>query len=151
VLLFACANVANLLLARGAARQREVAVRGALGAGRARVLAPVLKDGMIQDLAGLVLGFAGALLVGRVMQSRLYGSGAIDPVALGGVAAVLLIAALLACYVARSAGDQSRSDGGPRCRVTPRAGRSARAAKCIQAADTGKTLVSKGLPPYRQD
>jgi putative ABC transport system permease protein len=80
-------------------RTHEIGLRMALGAGRAQVLALILKDGMIQALAGLALGFGGAFFVGRAMQSRLYGVGAIDPLALGAVAALLLAAALLACYV----------------------------------------------------
>jgi putative ABC transport system permease protein len=80
-------------------RTHEIGLRMALGAGRAQVLALIVKDGMIQAVAGLAVGFVGAFFVGRAMQSRLYGIGAIDPVALGGVAAILLAAALLACYV----------------------------------------------------
>jgi putative ABC transport system permease protein len=98
-LLLAALGIYGVMAFEVEQRTHEIGLRMALGAGRAQVLALILKDGMIQAVAGLALGFVGAFFVGRAMQSRLYGIGAIDPVALGGVAAVLLAAALLACYV----------------------------------------------------
>ena len=63
------------------------------------ILALVLREGLLVVLAGLAVGLAGALAVGRAMQAQLYGVGSADPLVLGGVSMALMVVALIACAV----------------------------------------------------
>ena len=82
-----------------ARRTREIGLRMALGARHAQVRLQVLREGLALAAGGLLLGLAGAYLLGRAMRSTLYGTGAMSlPVVLA-AGLVLLGAALVACYL----------------------------------------------------
>jgi putative ABC transport system permease protein len=82
-----------------AQRAHEIALRMALGATRNGVVGLIIRDGVLLAAIGLGLGLIGAYFVGRAMQSLLFGVQALDFAAFLSVAAVLLAAAILACFL----------------------------------------------------
>jgi len=108
VLFAGFAGVALLLAAIGiygvmsfavAQRTHEIGLRMALGADPYQVLRLVLREGMLLAFAGLAAGLAGTYFVGRLMRTVLYHVNPMDPTAISAVTAVLLLSALLACYI----------------------------------------------------
>ena len=101
VLLIACANVANLLLARSTARRREFAIRGALGAKRIRIMRQLLTEGLLLAAGGGSLGVAVAAALNSVFVARLSNQLPradhirLDPAVLAFTAGISLLASLL--------------------------------------------------------
>jgi ABC-type antimicrobial peptide transport system permease subunit len=129
VLLVACANVANLLLVRVEGRRQELAIRTALGAGRARITAGLLFDSLILGLMGSLVGLAFAYGALRVLVAqaptglpRLHEIGIDIPVllfALGLAGFVSLIIGLIPVLKYAGAGVQSGLREGGRALSLP--------------------------------
>ena len=98
LLLIACVNVANLLIARGAARRHELAVRAALGGGRGRLMAQLLVESSLVSAAGGALGVALAWWLLRVLLALApEGTPRIETVALDAAAVLFALAAATVC------------------------------------------------------
>jgi predicted permease len=80
-------------------RTREIGIRIALGAPRSEILRMILGHGANMALVGVALGLAGALALTRLMSSLLFGVSATDPPTFLGVACLLTLVALAACYI----------------------------------------------------
>ncbi len=80
-------------------RRREIGVRQAFGASRGAIHALMLRSGLAMLLPGLALGLLGAWLLGRLLQSQLYGIGSADPLVFAAAFGVLTLIALAACFV----------------------------------------------------
>jgi predicted permease len=98
-LLLAVLGIYGVMAFSVAQRSHEIALRMALGATRYRVLILVLGEGAALAFAGSGLGLIGAYFVGRAMQSALFGVGALDSSGFALVGLILLVTALLACYL----------------------------------------------------
>jgi putative ABC transport system permease protein len=98
-LLLAAIGVYGVMAYSVSARMRELGIRIALGARKGDVLRLVLREGAMPVIAGLVLGLLAAWASLRVLQSQLYDMSATDPLTFAGMALLLALVALLACYL----------------------------------------------------
>jgi putative ABC transport system permease protein len=155
VLLVACANLANLLLARASAREREVAIRTALGAGRGRLVRQMLTESVVLSLLGGVLGLALAVVGVRALLALSAGTiPRADAVGVDGRAAVfalllslgtaVLFGLVPAVRAARGSTSDTLRDGG-RGGSERRGGGTRAALVLAQTAAAMVLLVGSGL------
>jgi putative ABC transport system permease protein len=156
VLLIACSNVSSLLLARGIARQREIAIRSAIGASRARLVAQMLAESLALSTLGGILGLA----LGRISVGVLAGlypeavpggtSLSLDWRVFSFVAAVSLGATLLcgllpALRTSRASLIQMMANGEARSGTSPGTLRAKSALAVLQVALCVVLLIGAGL------
>ena len=98
-LLLACLGIYGVVAYSVEQRRGEMAIRMALGATGAGLRTMVLRQGLAPVVAGLAIGVAGAIAMGRLLQGMLFGVSIADPLTIASVAGVLLIVAGAACYV----------------------------------------------------
>jgi len=98
-LLLAMAGIYGVTAYTVAQRTREIGVRMALGASRGTVLGMVLKQGVITSALGVGTGILGSLALARWLQSQLFGVSPTDPATFAGVALILIMVSLAACWI----------------------------------------------------
>jgi predicted permease len=98
-LFLASVGIYGVLAYQVSQRRREIGIRLALGSNGGRIFQLVVREGLVLLAIGLGAGLAGAFAIRSAMQSQLFGVGALDPIVLGSVAAVLGIVAFVACAV----------------------------------------------------
>ena len=98
-LLMSCVGIYGVISYLASQRTHEIGVRMALGAERRQVLRMVLGEGAKMALLGVAIGLASALGLTRLMKNLLFGVSAYDPLTFAGVAGLLVLVALAACYI----------------------------------------------------
>jgi putative ABC transport system permease protein len=148
LLLIACVNVANLLVARGAARQHELAVRAALGGGRMRLASQMLVESTLVSIAGGALGVGvGAWLLRALVAVAPEGIPRIEHVRLDGAALLFALGAAAVCGIVFGAlpAFQATGAGGQQALVRGRAAgfasRSHRLRRGLMVVETALALV----------
>jgi predicted permease len=100
VLFVACLNLASVLLARGLARRKEIAIRLALGGGRGRIIRQLLTEGLVVSLAGGVGGFLIGLFSSQLLAASLGAHMPVPAVLRGGADPAVFVATLGFCALA---------------------------------------------------
>ncbi len=80
-------------------RTKEIGIRAAIGATREQIMGLIFRQGLVRAVLGLLIGLPGAFFLSRYLGSQLYDVKATDPLVFGGVTLLLLLVALLACWL----------------------------------------------------
>ena len=98
-LILAASGIYGVMAYSVAQRTREIGIRMALGARSSDVMRMVVRQGMKLVAIGNAIGLTAALVLTRMMTSLLYGVSPTDPLTLGAISLLLILVALLACYL----------------------------------------------------